>query len=629
MAKKKPKSKQTENTADKRKKAADTPEFQIDAKLTGIRKSERTGSGPTLETVRIRQSATSRGASGLLQFTLDILYKYLYILGVTILRRLLRYRRRIRRVLSLARGRIAAISHRAVFHLQRWRSRVSQRIAVPRQQIADYLRQQQPALRQAKQLQQFPAALYLQIASYSIKCLSELIFAVLNYIAPIAAIFTLLWVVNTYVTTPFGLQVTYKGQELGLIRSEVEYEEATQAVRSRIVTSEDLSFINESPSLTLVRMKANSQYIDDNEELANRIIEASGGEILEAYGFYVDKQFHGAVVESAPLLTEMEAIRDENRVGLPDEQVQFVKNIRVAPGLYPESSLRSTDSLIELIHSLEATEQIYVVQEGDSPTYISSKLGVPYSLLLQMNPEIEDSLQIGDELLIAAATPFLPVQNVYTNVYEEEFNFPEEEIQNAIYARGYRAVLQEGVKGLHRVTERVTELNGIPVNREVIATEILQNAVPQRVTVGTSDPSTIVSGSDGTDRTPSAATSSGFIWPTTGGRATTYPNHSGNGVDIAIGHGVPIYASASGQIALVKYGISGYGNYIIIDHQNGYRTLYAHNSSIYVSIGDYVNQGDVIAAMGRTGWATGNHLHFEVHYNGRYMWPPDFIGYSA
>ena len=59
-----------------------------------------------------------------------------------------------------------------------------------------------------------------------------------------------------------------------------------------------------------------------------------------------------------------------------------------------------------------------------------------------------------------------------------------------------------------------------------------------------------------------------------------------------------------------------YGYYVVVDHGNGYTTLYAHFSSIAVSVGQRVSQGQVLGAGGRTGYATGNHLHFEVHLNG-------------
>lgn len=98
---------------------------------------------------------------------------------------------------------------------------------------------------------------------------------------------------------------------------------------------------------------------------------------------------------------------------------------------------------------------------------------------------------------------------------------------------------------------------------------------------------------------------------------------SGNhgGIDIGNGGmmGANIYASKGGEVIVAKTTyIPGYdyGMYVVIDHGNGYQTLYAHCSAIYVSVGQVVNKGDCIAAVGSTGWATGPHLHFEVRKDG-------------
>lgn len=104
-------------------------------------------------------------------------------------------------------------------------------------------------------------------------------------------------------------------------------------------------------------------------------------------------------------------------------------------------------------------------------------------------------------------------------------------------------------------------------------------------------------------------------------------NHSG--VDLCGGsvYGANIYASKGGTVITAKTDyIPGYsyGMYVVIDHGNGYSTLYGHCSAIYVSVGQQVEQGDVIAAVGSTGWSTGPHLHFEVRIDGV---PKDPFGY--
>lgn len=104
------------------------------------------------------------------------------------------------------------------------------------------------------------------------------------------------------------------------------------------------------------------------------------------------------------------------------------------------------------------------------------------------------------------------------------------------------------------------------------------------------------------------------------------------GIDIAAGYGATIVAAAGGTVTQAGDAGNGYGNYVIIDHGNGYATLYGHMNSVAVSNGQYVNQGDVIGYVGSTGWATGPHCHFEVWLGGGRIDPEQFfsgLSYSA
>ena len=101
-------------------------------------------------------------------------------------------------------------------------------------------------------------------------------------------------------------------------------------------------------------------------------------------------------------------------------------------------------------------------------------------------------------------------------------------------------------------------------------------------------------------------------------------NHKG--MDIAAAAGTAIYAAAAGTVTTASYGWGGgYGNYIIINHGKGVQTLYGHCSSLNVSQGQYVSQGQLIARVGSTGQSTGNHLHFEVRVNGIAQDPQNYV----
>ncbi len=104
-----------------------------------------------------------------------------------------------------------------------------------------------------------------------------------------------------------------------------------------------------------------------------------------------------------------------------------------------------------------------------------------------------------------------------------------------------------------------------------------------------------------------------FIRPIEGGYRSQ-GLHGTNGVDLAVSLGTPIRASAAGTVLVSKTGgwHGGYGNYVIISHSNGTQTLYAHTQKNFVNVGDYVEQGQLIARVGNTGNSTGPHVHFEI-----------------
>jgi murein DD-endopeptidase MepM/ murein hydrolase activator NlpD len=102
--------------------------------------------------------------------------------------------------------------------------------------------------------------------------------------------------------------------------------------------------------------------------------------------------------------------------------------------------------------------------------------------------------------------------------------------------------------------------------------------------------------------------------------------HFHTGIDIAASYGTPVGAADTGIVSYVNSGWGGgYGNYVLITHGNGYATLYAHLSAIYVSVNQAVQRGQPIGAEGSTGFSTGPHLHFEIRQNGAYQNPLAFL----
>lgn len=126
-----------------------------------------------------------------------------------------------------------------------------------------------------------------------------------------------------------------------------------------------------------------------------------------------------------------------------------------------------------------------------------------------------------------------------------------------------------------------------------------------------------------------------FAWPTPGyGTITSqyggrmhptlkvYKVHTG--MDIGAPTGANVVAGADGTVVKAEYNVA-YGNYVVINHGNGYSTLYAHNSVLNVNKGDFVVRGQTIAKVGSTGYSTGPHCHFEVMINGQHTDPAPYL----
>ena len=228
----------------------------------------------------------------------------------------------------------------------------------------------------------------------------------------------------------------------------------------------------------------------------------------------------------------------------------------------------------------------------------------------------------------------LEQQNVYTNlraeikteytVYDlvvdgEEMKFTAEE-----QAEDYIEKLKAEVDNVDATitVEKVSELEGITSTDR--ADDILASVIDRNkpvVSVVEETPATVSSYQYAASVYTGAVTAvanGAKAWPTVGHTINCdywgYYGH--NGVDLGGASGTPIYAYMGGTVVFAGWDTTGYGNCVKINHGNGLVTIYAHASALYVTAGQVVNAGDTIAGIGMTGWATGNHLHFEVKLNG-------------
>jgi len=116
-----------------------------------------------------------------------------------------------------------------------------------------------------------------------------------------------------------------------------------------------------------------------------------------------------------------------------------------------------------------------------------------------------------------------------------------------------------------------------------------------------------------------------LIWPTERHALYQYYHYGHEAIDVDVVGGTAVAAAAAGTVEFAGWNNYGYGYLIVLDHGNGVRTLYAHNSELKVKTGDTVNQGDVISLSGSTGNSNVSHLHFEIFVNGRHVDPCSYL----
>ena len=252
----------------------------------------------------------------------------------------------------------------------------------------------------------------------------------------------------------------------------------------------------------------------------------------------------------------------------------------------------------------------YSVKNGDTLEDIAENNKMNVNELLIANPTLRSTsalLYEGQNLTIGVLDPIFTTVEEKHIVEDQEISYKTEYIYDNTKLTGYQAVQTKGSNGVTRITQKIKSVNGEIVTALISSTEEIKPVVNEVIVRG--------------GRQPAIITAGNWYWPTNIPYiiSSSYGWRWGSlhrGLDISgTGYGSPIYAAQSGVVTEVNYHYLS-GNYVVINHQNGYYTRYAHMATLsrYVKVGDHVNGGDVIGDMGSTGRSNGTHLHFEVWY---------------
>ena len=300
-----------------------------------------------------------------------------------------------------------------------------------------------------------------------------------------------------------------------------------------------------------------------------------------------------------------------------EEDITYkAQNVSVEEKIYTNS----TDLSAYLLYGDTYTEKTVKVKPGDSIESLSfeNQISVQEFLIFNEKYTSRDNLLVPNtDVIISNVDPKIQVVVEYYEVVDKNTDFTVQEQYDENLTQGSVVVTQEGKNGLERVSQNVKSVNGEIAYVDPVGKEVIKSAVPKVISIGTKF-------------IPNVGSTASWGWPTNSGY--TFSSYYGyrlavfgegnfhSGIDIAgTGYGSNVYAANNGVIETMKYTYS-YGNYIMINHNNGFYTVYAHMSGFApnLSVGSTVSRGQVIGYVGSSGWATGPHLHYEIRTCAQY-----------
>lgn len=416
-------------------------------------------------------------------------------------------------------------------------------------------------------------------------------------------------------------EYSYNGQKLGLVKEKDDVLQITDLVQGALTEEKNMKIvIDAKDDITFHRKLALDESQIDNSEQVLKRLTYMGDLKVKATGIYVDGKKIGAVQDRKTAEKALKDVADKyTKKGdnIEIEKVSFLEKVDIDPCSTDLEDLHSEEEMVDLLCTSGEKETVHKVVAGDTLHSIAKKYDVWEDQLLADNKGINSKkLEVGSNIIVKQQAPVLTYEVIEKITYDKVIEHKVEEQKSADIYEGMTETQQTGSDGLSEITARVTLQNGKKVVEEDLVTTVKEEPVTEVVLVGTKErPPTVGSGK--------------YIWPlkdsftqTSGFGSRWGRQHKG--IDLAVSVGTTVYAADGGTVVEAQYSGS-YGNVVMIDHQNGQETRYAHNSKLLVKKGDKVYQGQPIAKSGNTGRSTGPHVHFEIRFNGEPRNPLNYL----
>jgi murein DD-endopeptidase MepM/ murein hydrolase activator NlpD len=328
---------------------------------------------------------------------------------------------------------------------------------------------------------------------------------------------------------------------------------------------------------------------------------------------------------------------------ISNEKLIHPGQVLVIPGA---AGSRGAVAVVATPRPTVASDGTYLVQAGDTLERIARRLGIPAAALLDANLlDNPRRLRVGQRLKLphpptarpaatpAAAPTSTPPPPVVTDRYVVQrgdslyhigrrFGVTVQQLaaannisNPALIHAGLELVIPPG-SAATLVAAAVTDTSPAPVTIEAEPDE-----TPEPPPAATPTPPPPVTPTPPAEVPPAEPADTLFIWPVESRHITQRFRAGHRAIDIITPIGSPVIAAAAGTVEFSGWNVYGYGNLVVIDHGNGWRTLYAHNDSLLVEAGQAVAQGELISLSGSTGRSNWPHVHLEIYQNGRLVDP--------
>lgn len=370
--------------------------------------------------------------------------------------------------------------------------------------------------------------------------------------------------------------------------------------------------------IEVVEVKAVKSDITEPEEIKTKL-EEKVAVISDACDIVIDGEQIVSTNSEKEANKVIEELKARNRESYGTEhtvEARIAQNIETKISKVDISEIESVEEAVEKIETGGVEVIEHQMKVGENYWSIAKDYNTTSSEIEAANPDKDPTkIRDGEIIKINSPKPYITVELVEEIEVEEELLFQTTyETDDEMYADS-EEIRVEGKNGKAKRQLKKVSVNGEEVSTEVLSEEVVEEPVSRVIVKGTKE-------------RPSGVGTGSFQTPTNGYISSRFGPRWGTihrGLDIAAPTGTPIVSSDSGKITYAGYNSGGYGYMVKVSHGNGFETLYAHCSQLYVSVGDVVSAGDTIAAVGSTGNSTGPHLHFEVIQNGTKVNPENYL----